>query len=149
MGPSSQNNSVLAKKLVNPFHTPFSMTSRPVDSFALTAPIKYIMGFPDIIGYQTINIAFIDLANGKVAVNASGKRPGIIPLDTDLTHNLFELLNEKVGRDEDVMMIPPQFLSFLTSGNQYSMVLEPVIKFSAGSFRFVDGVITQNTKPFG
>ena len=125
------------------------VTPWPVNALTVAALIKNFLGFPDIIGYQTINIVFIDLANGEVAVNASGKRPGIIPVDTELTHNLFELLNEKIGRDEDVMMIPPQFLSFLTSGNQYSMILKPDIKFSAGSFRFVDGVITQNTKPFG
>ncbi len=72
------------------------MTSRPVDSFALTAPVKYIMGFPDIIGYQAINITFIDLANGKVAVNANRKKPGIIPVDADVVHNLFELLHKNI-----------------------------------------------------
>jgi hypothetical protein len=141
--------SELIKKLANEFQNPFPMTSRPVDSFALTAPIKYIMGFPYVIGYQTINVIFINFANGKVAVNAPCKRLDVSRIDTDLIHNLFELLNKKGGRDENVVMGRKRFLNFFSSRNQYSMVLEPGIKLLAGNFRFVKRIIAQNTQPFG
>ena len=125
------------------------MTSRPVDAFALTAPIESIMGFPDIIGHQAMNVILIDRADGNVAVNASGKRPDIVPANADLTHDLFELLNETVGCDEDVMMVPPHFMNFPTSGNQYPIILQPGVEFVAGSCRFVYSVISQDAEPFG
>jgi len=125
------------------------MASRPVDSFALAAPHKCIMGFPDIVGYQTIDPIFRDLVNGKVAVNASGKRLDIVLVNADLDHNLFELLNEKIGGDENEIAAWPRFLDFFTSCNEYSRFLEPDTKFPAGNFRFVNGVIPQNTEPFG
>ena len=91
----------------------------------------------------------MDLVNGKVAVDASGKQPDIVAADADLTHNLFELLNEMVGRDENVMLEGPRFLDFFTSCNEYSRLLEPDTKLPAGNFRFVNSVIPQNTEPFG
>jgi hypothetical protein len=125
------------------------MTSRPVDSFALTAPIKYIMGFPYVIGYQTIDVIFIDFANGKVAENASCKQLDVGRIDPDLIHNLFELLYKKVGRDENVFMGRKRLLNFFCSRNQYSMVFKSGIKLPAGNIRFVKRIIPQNTQPFG
>jgi hypothetical protein len=141
--------SELIKKLANEFQSPFPMTSRPVDSFALTAPIKYSMGFPYVIGYQTIDVIFINFANGKVAVNAPCKRLDVGRIDADLTHNLFELLNKKAGSDENVVMGRKRFLNFFSSRNQDSVVLEPGIKLPAGNIRFVKRIIPQNTQPFG
>jgi len=125
------------------------MTSGPVDSFALTAPIKYIMGFPYVIGYQAINVIFINFANGKVAVYAPCKRLDVGRIDADLTHNLFELLDKKAGPDENVVMGRKRSLNFFSSRNQYSVVLEPGIKLPAGNIRFVKCIIPQNTQPFG
>jgi hypothetical protein len=64
-------SSVSTEKVINHFPTPLSMASGPVYTFALTAPIEFIMGFPDIIRHQTVYVIFIDLTNGNVAVNAS------------------------------------------------------------------------------
>jgi hypothetical protein len=100
------------------------------------------MGFPDIIGHQTINLTFINLANGNVAVKAYGKKPDIIPANPDVAHHLLQLLGEMVGRDEYRMAIPQRFLNFPASGNQDSMILEPGIEFTVGPFCFVDGVIS-------
>jgi hypothetical protein len=125
------------------------MTPRPVYAFALRTLIERIMGFPDIVGHQTVYIIFINRVDGQVAVNASGKQPGIAPIDADLPHDLFELSNETVGCDEDMLMISPHFFNFPASGNQDSIIFEPGIEILAGTFGFVDRVITQNTEPFG
>jgi hypothetical protein len=107
------------------------------------------MGLPYVIGYQTIDVIFIDFVNGKVAVNASCKQLDVGRIDADLIHNLFELLNKKGGPDENVVMGRKRFLNFFCSRNQYSTVLEPGIKLPAASIRFVKRIIPQNTKPFG
>jgi hypothetical protein len=47
------------------------VTPPPVNALTVAAPIKRLLGFPYIIGHQTINVIFVDFANGKVTVNAS------------------------------------------------------------------------------
>ena len=65
------SSAIATKQLLNHLHTSFGMTPGPKNLFASAATVKFIMGFPDIIGHQTVYGLFIDRDDGCVAPDAS------------------------------------------------------------------------------
>jgi hypothetical protein len=68
--PAFDSRAVLLKKLFNDLHTPLGMTPGPEDAFAFAAPVKFVVGFPDVIGHQAADDLFVDFNDRGITLEA-------------------------------------------------------------------------------